>query len=96
MLGAAGLFALQNNADRLAIDHANAKRVGDALSKKFGAETVACATNMLHLKLPEDRYAELAKQLLHAGIKVARPRWVFHLDISEQDLEAICEAIAGA
>ena len=96
MLGAAGLFALQNNVDRLAIDHANAKRVGDALSRKFGADTVTCATNMLHLKLPEDRYAELAKHMLHAGIKVARPRWVFHLDISEQDVEAVCEAVGGA
>ena len=96
MLGAAGLFALNNNVDRLAIDHANAKRVGDALGAKFGAEKVICATNMLHLSLPTDVYAKLAKHMLHAGIKVARPRWVFHLDIAEQDVEAICKAVAGA
>ena len=96
MLGAAGLFALNNNVDRLAIDHANAKRVGDALGAKFGAEKVICATNMLHLDLPTDVYAKLAKHMLHVGIKVARPRWVFHLDIAEQDVEAICEAVAGA
>ena len=94
--GAAGIFALQNNVDRLALDHSHALRVQQALSTKFGPEGVACATNMLHLSLPEPLYTKLAEHLLDHGIKVGRPRWVFHLDVSERDTEIICDAIYTA
>ena len=96
MLGAAGIFALQNNVGRLALDHSHALRVQQALSTKFGPEGVAYATNMLHLNLPEAVYAKLAEHLLDHGIKVGRPRWVFHLDVSAGDTEVICDAIAKA
>ena len=96
MLGAAGIFALQNNVGRLALDHSHALRVQQALSTKFGPEGVACATNMLHLNLPEGVYTKLAEHLFHHGIKVGRPRWVFHLDVSERDTEIICDAIYKA
>jgi threonine aldolase len=96
MLGAAGIFALQNNVDRLALDHSHAVRVQQALSTKFGPERVACATNMLHLNLSEVVYTKLAEHLLNHGIKVGRPRWVFHLDVSECDTEVICDAITKA
>ena len=96
MLGAAGIFALQNNVGRLALDHSHALRVQQALSKKYGREGVACATNMLHLNLPEGVYTKLAEHLFHHGIKVGRPRWVFHLDVSERDTEIICDAIYKA
>ena len=96
LLGAAGIFALQNNVDRLALDHAHAGQVGEAISSKFGPETVAWATNMLHLHLPTEVYSKLADHLLQNGIKVGRPRWVFHLDVSDRDTEIICDAIAKA
>ena len=96
LLGAAGIFALQNNVDRLALDHAHADQVGKAISSKFGPEMVAWATNMLHLHLPTEVYSTLAEHLLQNGIKVGRPRWVFHLDVSDRDIEIICDAIAKA
>ena len=96
LLGAAGIFALQHNVDRLALDHAHAGQVSEAISTKFGPETVAWATNMLHLHLPTEVYSKLADHLLQNGIKVGRPRWVFHLDVSDCDTEIICDAIAKA
>ena len=96
LLGAAGIFALQHNVDRLALDHAHAGQVSEVLREKFGPESVAWATNMLHLQLPTDVYGKLAEHLLQNGIKVGRPRWVFHLDVSDRDIEIICDAIAAA
>ena len=96
ILGAAGIFALKNNIDRLAIDHGHAGQVSEAVSTKFGPETVAWATNMLHLHLPAEVYSKLADHLLQNGINVGRARWVFHLDISDRDTQIICDAIATA
>ena len=96
LLGAAGIFALKNNVNRLALDHAHAGQVSEALRTKFGPEAVAWATNMLHLHLPTEVYSKLAEHLLQNGIKVGRPRWVFHLDVSDRDIEIICDAIAKA
>lgn len=93
MLAAAGIFALQNHIERLANDHAKAERVRSTLSHKFGSESVRCATNMVHLDIDSRIYTALAEYMHSAGVNVGRPRWVFHLDISDEDTQLICDAI---
>lgn len=46
LLAAAGRYALENNIDRLADDHANAQRLADALGQIEGVEVVGRNTNM--------------------------------------------------
>ena len=93
MLAGAGIYALQNHVERLSVDHKNAQTVCDVLKRKFGADSARCATNMIHLDLSEKIYFSLSKTMSALGVKVGRPRWVFHLDVSNLDVERICGAI---
>ena len=94
IIGAAGLYALQHNRARLADDHAHAALVAQSLRGRFADDhCVQHATNMLHVKLPEPQYQRLAKHLLDCGIRANRPRWVFHLDVTDKHVEQIVAAI---
>jgi threonine aldolase len=93
MLAGAGIYALQNHVDRLSVDHRNAETVCVTLQSKFGTHSARCATNMIHLDLPEKVYLSLAQKLSASGVKVGRPRWVFHLDVASRDVEQICSVI---
>src|SRR6185369_13455979 len=51
-LAAAGIYALQNNIDRLAEDHLKAKQLGDAISKKgFVKMVLPVETNIIIFEL---------------------------------------------
>jgi threonine aldolase len=85
VLAAAGLYALENNVERLAEDHANAER----LAKGIGAP--APQTNMVFFDAAPGLVEHLAKQ----GVIVlpgARLRLVTHLDV---DAAGIDRAIAA-
>lgn len=95
IIAAAGLYALEHHMDDLAQDHRHAEQLANCLTDNFGDSAVRAATNMVHLNLPKDTYAGLAEHLGECGIRVGRPRWVMHRDISAADLEALCRAIQG-
>ena len=95
IIAAAGLYALENNITRLEQDHQHATQLAQTLRNKFGEEIIACATNMIHLSLPNDIYQPLQKHLGDLGIRVGRPRWVIHLDINETAVEQIEEAVVA-
>ena len=95
IIAAGGLYALEHNIDRLATDHQHAHRIATALSAKFGDVLVRHATNMVHLDIDADVYKSLAKHFEQAGIRVGRPRWVFHLDITPGDIDLIESQIAS-
>jgi len=91
-LAAAGIHALENHVERLAEDHAKAARVAAALAElpAFGIRE-APQTNMLHLS-PDMDTAPLQAHLADRGIRIAGPRWVFHLDISDADVEHLIDS----
>ncbi|HRW08368.1 MAG TPA: beta-eliminating lyase-related protein, partial [Caldilineaceae bacterium] len=94
-LAAAGLYALDHNIERLAEDHANAKR--------FGAIATQCAgvrldpepeTNLVFLNVAETGLTAkaIAERLEQRGINIGamgktRLRAVTHLDISQAQAE---------
>jgi threonine aldolase len=92
MVAAAGLFALNNNIERLAHDHANARRVGNAL-KALASFKVAeePQTNMVMLDASMD-LSGVIRHLQNSGIRVNSHRWVFHMDVSDSDTAKIIAA----
>lgn len=95
IIAAAGLYALEHQISDLAQDHKHADQLASCLADNFGDSAVRLATNMVHLNLPEDTYASLAEHLGEIGVRVGRPRWVIHRDISSTDIEALCRGIQG-
>ncbi|MDP5070867.1 MAG: low-specificity L-threonine aldolase, partial [Congregibacter sp.] len=95
ILAAAGLYALQNNVQRLQHDHDKALRVAAVLSSLPGIELQAPPqTNMVMLAAGTD-VAPLQQYLLSAGIKISGTRWVFHQDVSDDDVDRLLDACRG-
>jgi threonine aldolase len=95
IIAAGGLHALTYHVHHLVLDHQRADRVARVLQSKFGAGAVRLATNMIHLNLPPANYEKLALWLGDSGIKVGRPRWVFHRDIDDNAEAKLCDRISG-
>jgi len=101
ILAAAGLYALENNVERLAEDHANARRLAAGLGK-IPALSVETQTNMVWVKVAPDHARAFTDYLAAEGFGitggypgasgVSRQRWVTHLDV---DAAAVDRAIAA-
>jgi threonine aldolase len=96
VLAAAGIVALESMIDRLAEDHANAKRLAEGLSQLPGIEIdpARVPTNIVIFALEPDALspAQLAQGLAARGIKVGtiggrRMRAVTHHGIETRDVE---------
>jgi threonine aldolase len=90
-LAAAGLYALENNIDRLAEDHNLAKQIGEAIAKKSYTKLVLpVETNIIIfetndiLSAPEWVAKFKERDILGYAISPARIRLVVHLDISKE------------
>lgn len=99
ILAAAGIYALENNINRLADDHKNAEKLAAGLS----ALTPHCQvkenpqTNMVFVSFSNDTAQPLADFLMKKNILIsAGPvvRLVTHLDITEQDIDYTLKHIA--
>jgi len=95
IVAAGGLYALRNNVERLSQDHLHAEQIAEALRTRFGTECVTQATNMLHLDLDGAAFSSLRAHLSQHNIKVHRPRWVLHLDVTDEDVAKITTAITS-
>ena len=90
-LAAAGIFALQNNIERLHIDHLYAKQMAEALLKKsFTGKMMPVETNIIIFEVRENYTAKSLAEALKAhdilviAISPTQVRMVFHLDITEK------------
>lgn len=90
-LAAAGIFALENNVERLAEDHRHAKEIAEALLKKdFIGKMMPVETNILIFEVIKSYTAKsLAAEFLKHDISViaispTQIRIVLHLGISEE------------
>ena len=88
-MAAAGIYALENNIERLKDDHVNAKTIADAISSSSFAETVLPVdTNIIIFSVkPPHSAPQLVQQLkqeniLGYAISPTQVRLVLHLDIT--------------
>lgn len=100
VLAAAGIYALQNNIDRLEVDHGYTLQIAEAISKKEFVElTLPVETNILIFQLKPGLTApELVAKLREHGIlsyAIApnRVRFVLHLDITAGMVERTIDII---
>jgi threonine aldolase len=101
ILAAAGLYALDENVARLGEDHANARRLGDALGALPGWQLASSPeTNLVFVRIPGPVPA--AVNLLRAAGVLCSPggqdslRFVTHLDVSREDVEEAIRRIIQA
>ena len=105
IVAAAGLYALDHNLDRLAEDHARARRLAEAwLTERLPVDLEQVETNFVQidvgrLAVPRD---EALTALGEAGVGLSSTihptviRAVTHLDLTEGDVEAACELVPAA
>lgn len=101
-LAAAGIFALENNINRLAEDHQKAAIMAGILeNRSFVNQLIPPETNILFFKLSNGIKAPVfldrlkSKGLLATAFGEDMIRLVFHLDISQKDFEQACQALKG-
>ncbi len=94
ILAAAGIYALQNNIDRLADDHRNAARLAQGLLHT-GTLDASVETNMVFITAPQGRMAALQEHLESRDILISGPRLVTHLDVSAEQIEMAIDAFAA-
>jgi threonine aldolase len=99
-MAAAGLFALQNNIDRLAEDHRHAKQVCDKLLQSSCIKSaLPVETNIIIFETadgvkPLDITNKLKQQdIFCLPVSPTQIRMVFHLDISAAQVDQILDAI---
>lgn len=91
VVAAAGLFALENNVARLAADHERAATLATGLRKLGLAATNH--TNMVFVSGLDAK--RMTKHMARAGVLVAGPRWVVHLDVDDAGIDRAVEAAKG-
>ncbi len=102
IIAAAGIFSLENNVERLADDHARARRFGEAVNAMDGysVDLSAVQTNMVYVTLTAGQDANQAVQgLAEQGVDLfdispTSLRAVFHLHVTDEDVDAAINAFA--
>ena len=94
MLAAAGLYALDHNIDKLAMDHNNAKRLATGLAEipQLNVDLKRVQTNMVFIHPDENEQAELTTFMRAQGVIIGQERLVLHLDINEAMVNNTIEA----
>lgn len=101
MLAAAASHALQHHIDRLAEDHALARRLAEGLAEIEGLNVEAPQTNLLFVGLvgeAQARSAELLAHLKREGVLATglyRLRFATHLDVDAAGIDRAIAAIRG-
>lgn len=98
VLAAAGIIALTQHIERLAEDHANAKRLALGLTaiEDVAIDPEAVQTNVLFASVSEETLAPLQQHLNAAGIIITpgHPiRLMTHLDVTAQDVDTVIDAM---
>jgi threonine aldolase len=90
VLAAAALHALDHHVQRLADDHAHARRLADGLQGLPGVSVVQPHTNIVFIDLSPDKPADIVARLRARGVLATglyRLRLVTHLDVNRDDIE---------
>ena len=97
VIAAAGLYALENNVDRLAEDHENAKSLARGLNEldELDVRYPGNQTNMVFVDLGGIDSGDLTEFLAERGIAIkcnGTVRLVTHLDIRASDIHRVVAA----
>jgi threonine aldolase len=102
IVAAAALYALDHHVDRIADDHARARRLADGLVEAgVSVDLDQVETNFVQIDVGPDRPAAIDR-MKHQGVLVSTTvhptvvRAVTHLDISDEDIETAIAAIPQA
>ena len=104
IVAAAGTYALNNNVERLAEDHANARLLADRLAAVPGiaVEPEAVETNIVFFEVKGTGMtaADVHQALMKRSIRIGRTgpyrmRAVTHLDVDRASVEAAAEAVGA-
>jgi threonine aldolase len=99
ILAAAGLYALEHNVDRLAEDHANARRLAEGFARIPALKVTRPDTNIVWVTVAPEHTKGYTDFLAAEGFGItggygkSQQRWVTHLDL---DAAAVDRAIAAA
>lgn len=99
-LAAAGIYALQNNVDRLEQDHLHAKQLAEALAKKDFVETVLPVETNIIIFSVKGRFTSPSlvarmkeENILWYAISPTQVRIVTHLDVTPEMIEKTIQTI---
>ena len=101
MLAAAGSYALDHQVDRLAEDHALARRLAEGLQGIAGLQVELPQTNIVFVDLvgpARERAGELVPYLQRQGVLTSglyRLRFVTHLDVDAAGVDRTIDAVQG-
>jgi threonine aldolase len=102
IIAAAALYALDHHVDRIADDHARARRLGEGLAAAgVRVDLDQVETNFVQIAVGPDR-ADAIERMMNHGVLVSTTvhptvvRAVTHLDITDENVEAAVEAIPAA
>ncbi|MCS5711880.1 low-specificity L-threonine aldolase [Candidatus Berkiella aquae] len=98
VIAAAGIYALENNIQRLQEDHDNAQLLAKLLSEidEIKVEIQNLQTNILYINVPKQHSENLSSILKEQGIlipKGKRVRLVTHLDVHREDIFTVVNQI---
>ncbi|MCC6252046.1 MAG: aminotransferase class I/II-fold pyridoxal phosphate-dependent enzyme [Bacteroidia bacterium] len=100
VLAAAGIFALQNNVNRLKEDHEKAQEIGRALEKvEYVNKLLPVETNIVIFEVRPDLHPEIIvealkrKNILCTTFGKKSIRMVTHMDISHEMCSVVCQSI---
>jgi len=102
IVAAAALYALDHHVDRIADDHARARRLAEGLAEAgVNVDLEQVETNFVQIDVGSDRAAS-AERMRERGVLVSTTvhptvvRAVTHLDVADEDVETALEAIPAA
>jgi threonine aldolase len=101
MMAAAGIYALENNIDRLREDHRRARKFAEALVEmpNFSVNLDTVQSNIVYIGVGKGRSKQMIEKLAKQDIDIldtddSTIRAVFHLHIGDEDLEKIIMAFS--
>ena len=101
MMAAAGIYALENNIDRLREDYRRARKFAEALVEmpNFSVNLDTVQSNIVYIGVGKGRSKQMIEKLAKQDIDIldtddSTIRAVFHLHIGDEDLEKIIEVFA--
>ena len=105
IVAAAGVYALEHHVDRLAEDHARARKLGEALyAAGVPVELEQVETNFVQVDVGplgmtrEEAMSRMKQEgvLLSTTVWPTKLRAVAHLDVTDDDIDAAIDAIPRA
>jgi len=110
ILAAAGLYALENNIDRLGEDHTRARHLAEAVDamEAYSIDLGAVQSNMVYINCKKDGAKTLVNSLAEQGVDVldleqgvdygdiSTVRAVVHLHITDEDIDRVIAAFDAA